>query len=391
MPSVSVNPVLLEWAITRSGLPPEQLRERFPKLDTWVSGEKSPSFRQLEEFARVTMTPFGLMFLEEPPSEELQIPDFRTRGDNPLGTFSPNLIDTLQTMQRRQAWMREWLLEQGAESLAIVGSLSTQRNVRSAAQRIRQDLDLDVNWADGLRSWEIALQTLRAAAERVGVTVFSNSVVGMNNTRPLDPEEFRGFVLCDDYAPVVFLNDSDTKSARLFTLVHELAHVWIGQDAVFNLDSLLPAKEASEVFCNRVAAEFLVPVDQLKAVWDEVKRSHQRFGLLGERFKVSPLVVARRALDLKFISRAEFFDFYNEDQRRWQKLRLERRKDKSRGGNFYNTEGARLGHRFASALVRATREGRTTYQEAYRLTGMKSQTFQRFSETVRERMIANRE
>ncbi|MEM6472285.1 MAG: ImmA/IrrE family metallo-endopeptidase [Planctomycetota bacterium] len=391
MPSVSVNPVLLEWAITRSGLPPEQLHERFPKLDAWVSGEKSPTFRQLEDFARATMTPFGLMFLDAPPIEEFQIPDFRTRDDKPIGTFSPNLIDTLQTMQRRQAWMREWLLEQGAEPLEIVGSLSTQRNVQSAAQRIRQDLDLDVNWAGGLRSWEIALQTLRGAAERTGVIVFSNSVVGMNNSRPLDPEEFRGFVLCDDYAPVVFLNDADTKSARIFTLVHELAHVWIGQDAVFNLDSLLPAKEASERFCNRVAAEFLVPTDQMKSVWDEVKRSNQRFGLLGKQFKVSPLVVARRALDLRFISRLEFFEFYNEDQRRWQKIRSERRKDKSTSGNFYNTEGARLGHRFASALVRATREGRATYQEAYRLTGMKSQTFRRFSEKVRERMIANRE
>lgn len=140
-------------------------------------------------------------------------------------------------MQRRQAGMREWLLEQGGEQLPFVGSLSTQRNVQSAAQRIRQDLDLDIDWARGLRNWETALQHLRGAAERVGVIVFSNSVVGMNNTRPLDPEEFRGFVLCDDYAPVIFLNDADTKSARIFTMAHELAHVWIGQDAVFNLDA----------------------------------------------------------------------------------------------------------------------------------------------------------
>ncbi|MEM6689738.1 MAG: DNA-binding protein, partial [Planctomycetota bacterium] len=208
MPTVSVNPELLQWAITRSGLQEEDLRERFPKLDEWLSGKRSPTFRQLEEFARVTMTPFGLMFLPEPPVEKFSIPDFRTRGNKPVATFSPNLIDTLQAMQRRQAWMREWLIEQGAEPLAFVGSLSTNRNVRSAAQRIRQDLDLDPGWASGLRTWEIALQTLRAAVERVGVIVFSNSVVGMNNTRPLDPDEFRGFVLCDDYAPVVFLNDA---------------------------------------------------------------------------------------------------------------------------------------------------------------------------------------
>lgn len=391
MPNVAVKPELLRWAITRSGLPVEQFRERFKKLDAWISGEKQPTFRQLEDFARATMAPFGLLFLDKPPVEEFEIPDFRTRDDKPVNTFSPNLIDTLQTMQRRQAWMREWLLEQGAEPLAFVGSLSTQRNLQSVAQRIRQDLDLDAGWARGLRNWETALQSLRGAAERIGVIVFSNSVVGMNNSRPLDPEEFRGFVLCDDYAPVIFLNDADTKSARIFTMVHELVHVWIGQDAVFNLDSLLPSREDSEIFCNRVAAEFLVPASELRDSWEKVKASERRFDVLSERFKVSPLVVARRSWDLDYITKAEFFDFYAADQQKWQRIRKRRREDKSSSGNFYNTEGARLGRRFSSALVRATREGRATYQEAFRLTGMKSQTFKRFSDKVRERMIANRE
>lgn len=157
------------------------------------------------------------------------------------------------------------------------------------------------------------------------------------------------------------------------------------------LDGLLPSKEESEIFCNRVAAEFLVPASELQASWDSSDESLRRFDVLGTRFKVSPLVVARRAWDLDLIQKGEFFDFYATDQRRWRRLRRQRRDDKSSSGNFYNTEGARLGHRFSSALVRATREGRATYQEAFRLTGMKSQTFQRFSEKVRERMIANRE
>ena len=125
MPNVAVKPELLRWAITRSGLPTEELRTKFPKLDEWTRGERQPTFRQLEQFARTTMTPFGAMFLEKPPKEELPVPDFRTRNDAPLRRYSPNLLDTIQTMQRRQAWMREWLIDQGTEPLDYVGAATT--------------------------------------------------------------------------------------------------------------------------------------------------------------------------------------------------------------------------------------------------------------------------
>ncbi|MFN9918122.1 MAG: ImmA/IrrE family metallo-endopeptidase, partial [Pirellulaceae bacterium] len=133
-------------------------------------------------------------------------------------------------MQQRQAWLREWLIEEGAKPLDYVGTANPTINFKSLAQRIRHRLELDPDWAESLASWEDALQTLRKAIERIGVAVFSNGVVGLNNHRPLDPDEFRGFVLCDPLAPVVFINDSDTRSARIFTLAHELVHVWLGQD-----------------------------------------------------------------------------------------------------------------------------------------------------------------
>lgn len=175
MPTVSVKPELIRWAIDRSGLPAEELKKKFPKLDEWRTGDKQPTFRQLEQFARTTMTPLGTLFLEDPPHEELPVPDFRTQNDKPLKRFSPNLIDTMRSMQQRQGWMREWLLEEGAEELDFVGSLSVTRNIKSAAQRIRQHLDLDPDWAEPLPNWESALQTLRKTVERSGILVFSNT------------------------------------------------------------------------------------------------------------------------------------------------------------------------------------------------------------------------
>jgi Zn-dependent peptidase ImmA (M78 family) len=390
MPTVAVKPELIRWAINRSGLSTDELLTKFPKLEEWTSGERQPTFRQLETFARATMTPFGAMFLNAPPKEELPVPDFRTRNDAPLRRYSPNLLDTIQTMQRRQAWMREWLVDQGTEPLDFVGAASTGANFKSLAQRIRQRLDLDGEWAERLATWEDALQTLRKAIERIGILVFSSSVVGLNNHRPLDPEEFRGFVLCDSVAPVIFVNDADTKSARIFTLAHELAHVWLGRDGVFNLDKMMPAKDETERFCNQVAAEFLIPGYKLTERWDEANATDKPFHKIASWFKVSPVVAARRALDLKFITKPEFFHFYEQDRANWLKQKENDRKKKS-GGNFYATQNIRLGRPFSAAVVRAALEGRILYEEAFHLTGMKGDTFHKYADIVLQRVRDERE
>ena len=390
VPAVAVKPELIRWAIDRSGLSTEYLLTKFSKLEEWKRGERQPTFRQLEDFAKRTMTPFGAMFLDSPPKEELPIPDFRTKNEAPLRRYSPNLLDTIQTMQQRQSWMREWLADEGAMPLAIVGHANVTANFKTLAQTIRKHLDLDVAWGESQANWEDALDILRKAIERVGIIVFSNSVVGLNNHRPLDPDEFRGFVLIDTVAPVIFLNDADSKSARIFTLVHELVHVWLGQDGVFNLDRMMPANEDVERYCNRVAAEFLIPGHKLTERWEAANATEKPFHTIAKWFKVSPVVAARRAIDLKLISKAEFFRFYEQDQADWRKRRELDRK-KSSGGNFYATQNVRLGGRFSAAVVQAAKEGRMLYQDAFRLTGMKGQTFHVYAETVLKRVRNERE
>lgn len=392
MTTVDVNPELIRWAIERSGLPREDFLSKFPKLDEWQAGVKRPTFRQLERFARATMTPFGVLFLDQPPAEKLPVPDFRTHNDKPVVRFSPNLIDTIHAMQQRQDWMREWLIEEKSEKLDFVGSIQTSQNFKTVAQRIRQHLDLDADWAAALPTWEYALQTFRKAIERTGILVFSNSVVGLNNHRPLDPDEFRGFVLCDPYAPVIFLNDADTKSARIFTLAHELVHVGLGKDGVFNLENMLPVQEKTERYCNLVAAEFLIPGYRLMEYWSEAAKSEKPFHAIARWFKVSPVVAARRAMDLNLITKRDFFAFYKEDRADWLRHKTENRKSKKKtGGNFYATQGARLGRRFSTAVVRASREGRLLYQDAFRLTGLKGKTFHTYADLVRQRVRDERE
>jgi hypothetical protein len=146
--TISVKPEIIRWAVARSGVPPEDLEQAFPKLDDWQSGERLPTFKQLETLAHKTMTPLGYFFLDTPPEEKLPIPDYRTVSDRPVGRPSPNLLETVQAMLRRQAWMRDQLIEQGQDELDSVASAGQSHNVVSVAVRIRERLGLDADWTD---------------------------------------------------------------------------------------------------------------------------------------------------------------------------------------------------------------------------------------------------
>ena len=292
MPStVAIRPELIRWAIERSGLTRDDL-DRFP-VGKWEKGEKHPTLLQLEAFAKRTMTPLGYLFLSKPPVEELPIPDFRTIGDMPIRRPSPNLIETVQTMQRRQAWMRDNLIEQGQAELAFIGALKRRGDVKTGAERIRKTLGLAEDWATEHETWESALSALRNAAEAAGILVTTSGIVGLSTRRTLDPQEFRGFVLCDTHAPLIFVNGADTKSAQMFTMAHELAHLWVGYGGLFNLVNMQPYDDEGEKYCNQVAAEFLVPGKKFPSHWPEARETGDPFPAVARWFKVSPLVAAQ--------------------------------------------------------------------------------------------------
>lgn len=375
--TVDVKPELIRWALERSGRSAETLSRALPKITEWQEGTVRPTFRQLQQLAQKTWTPLGYFFLPEPPEEKLPVPDFRTVGDTAIQRLSPNLIDTLHTMQRRQAWLREYQIENGQSRLPFIGSARTTEDIHHVARQMRDVLGVSESWASRIGTWTNALTVLRESAEAVGVLVVINGVVGNDTHRKLDPVEFRGFVLSDDYAPLVFVNGSDARSAQMFTLAHEFAHLWIAQDGIFNLPDLEPASDKVEQFCNQVAAEFLVPATELRNFWAIAKRAPEPFQLIAREFKVSPIAGARRALDLRLVTKADFLEFfraYQSDERR--------KAARATGGDFYNNQNVRVGKRFARAVMRAAREGRLLYRDAYRLTGLYGTTFDKYAKAL---------
>lgn len=369
-----VKPELFQWARERSRMSEDVLAKRFPKFEEWLSGEVQPTLKQLEKFAAQTYTPLGYFFLSEPPEERLPIPDFRTVSDKGLARPSPHLLDTIYAVQLRQEWMRSFLIDQGESPLAFIGTRTLEDAPEDVAADIRRTLGLEAHWNRSFDTWEEALRRLVRKIEGAGVLVMINGVVENNTRRPLDVEEFRGFVLIDSHAPVIFINGTDAKAAQMFTVVHELAHLWLGKGGVSDLKALVASANEVEVFCNKVAAEFLVPAREIEVAWKEVKTHPRPFERLARSFKVSPVVAARRALDLELIPRARYFEFYEE-----YKAEAARRKaNNAGGGNFYLTLGSRLGKRFPAAVYSAAKEGRVPYREAYQLTGVSGDSFDRF-------------
>ncbi len=378
MERINIQPKLLHWAIERCGRTEVALESKFPKIADWLSGDVYPTLKQLEKFATATYTPLGYFFLKEPPEDKLPIPDFRTVKAQPKRP-SPNLLDTIQTMQSRREWMREFLLEEGQPPLSFVKSATLRTNPDKAAMAMRNILSLPNGWANKVQTWHEALRFLRKAIEEIGVMVVINGVVGNNNYRALDTAEFRGFALVDEYAPLIFINGRDSLSAQMFTIIHELSHLWIGYEGVSNFDKFQPVEIQVEKFCNQVSAEFLVPSEEFKSVLrkHQSKTDYELFQIIARRFKVSPIVAARRALDMKCISKERFFDFYNNHVKDSERER-EIRKSKKSSGHFWNTQRVRIGELFGSAVVQATLEGRLLYRDAYRLTGLKGKTFDNY-------------
>ena len=378
MSRVAVSQSVIRWARERSGEHAVTLVRRFPKLDLWERGEEQPTLRQLERLAKATLTPFGYFFLPEPPEDRLPIPQYRTAADEALRSPSPDLLETVQTMQRRQAWMREFLLEEGQPPLPFAASARVIADPASVAADMRAVLQIGADWATRHATWTEALRDLRGAVERSGILVVSNGVLGNNTHRKLDVSEFRGFVLADEYAPLIFVNAADGKAAQMFTVAHEVAHIWFGESAAFDLRDLQPAGNELERACNRVAAEFLIDERELRAFWPQARRQPEPIQYVPRHFKVSALVAARRTLDFRLITDTEFFDFYHSYQAD------ERRKAAAPagGGDFFTNQDSRVGRRFARAVVQAAKEGRLLYQDAYKLTGLFGKTFDNYTKTL---------
>jgi Zn-dependent peptidase ImmA (M78 family) len=363
---VPVAPSVLSWALDVTDADVERLRSRF-KIDQWLTRDASPTLKQLQAFAKATGVGFGYLLLPRPPAWTLPVPDFR-EGFATQRTPSANLIAVLGQSQRRQAWYRDYVLSNGGEPLDFVGS-AEDMTPADAAAAIRRALNFEV--ADRHGAWSNTRKAMLRAFEALGGLTVATSMVENNTKRLLDEDEFRGFALVDEVAPLVFINTHQTLNGQIFTIAHEYAHVWNGASGIGNEDPRADGQSKVERWCNHVASEVLVPRDDLAAKYPAVsnRAMPEMLDELAHDFRCGTLVVLQ-ALQRTGIRRFDDFTrVYDAEVARLGALQKDR---EGGGGDHYNNQPFRVGDRLSRALIADALEGRTSIDEAMRLMSMRS-------------------
>ena len=373
---VNVNPTILNWVMQKVQV--ESANSSVIEMITkWISGEKAPTFNQIETVSKKTNIPFGYFFLDKPPMEDCRIVNFRTVDSINIQNPSRNLIDIVDSMSSVQEWMAEYNKDNGASEYTFVGSLKITDDVISAANTVREELNLSLNWFENLRNAKEAFNSLRNSITNLGVIVMMNGIVGNNTHRTLSVSEFRAFTLVDPYAPLIFINSRDTDNGKLFSLLHELVHVWIGKDDFYNDTHGVSQKVSKEEqFCNAVAAEILVPNSMFLNEWSKQSgNSETIIYTLENKFICSRFTLLIKAFNTGKIEKNEFHKLLNLFKEQFEVIQSQKQNKKSGGGDFYRTLSNKWDRKFIQALYASAQSGRTQYRDVYLLTNTTGTTF----------------
>lgn len=379
MNRAAINPALLKWARERAALSDAQVAQKLgvkeEVLHQWEAGVEQPTLRQAQELAHNLHIPFGYLFLSTPPQTAAPIADFRILPQAQRGRFSLELEDTLNDALRKRDWLREWRLQEGADPLPFVGRFQPDSSFRIVAENIREVLDIPRFPPSNVRSWEAHLRFLISRAEAAGILLLQNSVTLGDNRRPLSVEEFRGFTLVDSYAPVIFINTRDTVAGRIFTLAHELAHLWTGTEGISNSDPTAADGEPEiERFCNQVAAELLVSREEFLRKWqvDGENDPLEKAQNMAVAFRVSVFVILIRAREQGLIASEVFQRAYAQAAQQVTPPQ----KDHESHADFYMVWRTRNGRVLVNEMLQALRQGNVLYREAAQLLNVRPQTLE---------------
>ena len=355
---------VLIWAIKESQKSMNDIELKFSKINEWISGDSVPTMKQIESLANFLKIPFGYMFLATPPKTNVMKVEFRSI-DNKLPEVSKNLKDTLLEMDRNQSWMSELRQELGGDKLDIIKNFDIKGNDKATiveiAKLAKKLLGLEEEWYLNHSTNEKAYNYLRAKLEDAGILVMQNGVVGFDTHRKLELNEFRAFMLYDDYAPLIFVNGTDSTAGKIFSLMHEFVHILYQQDDIISESSRVEIK-ANERKINQIAAEILIPQEIIKAKWIELENKDElaRIDTISKMLKVSSYAVAVKLSEMRMIAD----NIVAVTASRSQNIRRS-----TSGGDFYKNYYAKMSSNFLKSVVSQAESGNLSYTYAFKLLG----------------------
>lgn len=353
--TINVNPKVLEWFgayfggienFAESHAKSKQTQQKI------LNGELTKT--QAVILAHKANKPVGFLLLDNPPQEiPISIPDLRTRDDVlPLDdNFKKIYLDALY----KQDWIVETRKTLGVEKLDFIGRFNISDSVNAIVANMK--LILNPRHPRTQADIESYYKNLVKCAESAGILVLQNSCVINSTRRGLDTNQFLGFAVANNIAPVIFINTADKSKAKIFTLIHELAHLWLNASGIS--ESYHSRNNKIETMCNRVAGEFLVPQSEFLALWKDALSPLDQIKAIGDKFKVSHVVIAVIALINNKINEQEFRDIRQQYKAKDEKS-PKAGSDNMQIASVINRSGAVLAKLVAKRLT----EGYIDYKDA---------------------------
>lgn len=357
-----ITPSVLEWAIKRAGVSAESIHK---KAEQWVSGKARPTFKQAVDIAKTLQIPFGYLWLKEPPKEQEIIPDLRTIGNGGLAQMPLELKTAVNDVKQKQEWFKEYAKTNGILKCEAIGRFKGPDDTQEIADDVTARLEIQDLVGSGCDK-DRMLKNLIEKIEKLGILVMRNSILRGNTKKKLNLDTFRGFAIFDEFAPLIFINTNDSKAGQIFTLMHEVAHLWIGQSGISDLD--IRENNKIELVCNEIAAKILMPKTKIQKAFREFG-DDRRLERIADRFSVSTLAVLNRLRSLNLLAPSRYQELYDAELEKFSRI------PKTRPSGAPPPEvmvRVRNGYLFTFAVTSSVLSGDETYTNGASLLGFKN-------------------
>jgi Zn-dependent peptidase ImmA (M78 family)/DNA-binding XRE family transcriptional regulator len=379
-----ITPNVLKWARESARMSEETAAAKvvvtLEKFKEWEEGISQPTIIQAQKLAKAYKRPFALFFLPDIPRDFQPLQDFRKKDAKPLGTAS---IFIIREIQQKQSWISEVNEENKENKIPFVGKFSIKSNPVVVANDILKTLEINPSFYKN----DNAIKEWIDKAESKGVFISRTSFI--HSRLKLDSDEVQGFAIADPYAPFVFINSDDWNAPQLFTLVHELAHIWIAETGISNDIEVLVNDKTKlnpvELFCNEVAANALMPINIISNLEDSVFENSNELFKVSKKLGVSTFALLVRALNLNIISPVIYRKLKAEAQiefnafliREEEKKAKQKEKETPGGPNYFLIQLNRNSRLFTQTVLDAFRGGFIEPTQASSLLNVQINKFQK--------------
>ena len=381
-----INPKVLAWARRTARMSETDAAAKasvkVEKYRSWEEGTSHPTIRQAKLLAKAFQRPFALLFLPDIPIDFQPLQDFRKPGSRDLSTA---MVFMIREIQQKQSWISEENQETDEPPRSFVGKFTVEDDPKIIAQDILDTLGIDpLSYEDGnpLREWI-------KKSEKKGIYISRTSFI--HSYLKLDKEEFQGFAIADPYAPFVFINSADWDAPQLFTLVHELAHLWIASSGISNeISPDIVDREKYhpvELLCNEIAANALMKESFIMSLSDSVFHNAESVYKVAKKLGVSSFALLVRARNLGKLTWPQYQELRKQADQLFHefldKEELKKKNQKKKGGpSYYTLRLIRNGQLFTQSVLDAFNSGRLSPTEASYLLKVKTNQFPKLEEKM---------